>query len=155
MLKEKDVAPEFCLKNQTNENICLRTHLGSWVVVYFYPKDNTSGCTREAVDFTEHLKEFDHKNTVIFGISPDSVDSHLKFVNKHNLKLQLLSDPGHQVLEKYGVWQEKSLYGKKFFGVVRTTFLISPTGRIEKIWRKVKVDGHAVQVLCQLQEFQD
>jgi peroxiredoxin Q/BCP len=154
MLTVGAIAPDFTLTNQDGEEVCLTDYKGQWIVLYFYPKDNTSGCTREAIDFTEHLEEYRKLNARIFGISPDSVESHRKFIERHGLKVDLLADPDHLVLEQYGVWQEKSLYGKKYFGVVRTTFLINPAGKIEKIWEKVQVDGHADEVMCDIQEIQ-
>ena len=154
MLTVGAVAPDFTLSNQDGEEIRLADYQGQWVVLYFYPKDNTSGCTREAIDFTEHLEEYKRLNARIFGISPDSVESHRQFIEKHSLKVDLLADPEHLVLEQYGVWQEKSMYGKKYFGVERTTFLINPVGKIEKIWERVQVDGHADAVMCDIQEIQ-
>jgi peroxiredoxin Q/BCP len=111
--------------------------------LYFYPKDNTSGCTQEAVDFTA-------KKATIIGISPDSVKSHKSFLEKHNLSVLLLSDPEHIALTSYGVWQKKSMYGKEYMGIVRTTFLINPNGYIEQVWNKVKVAGHARDVYTKL-----
>jgi peroxiredoxin Q/BCP len=120
--------------------------------LYFYLKDNTTGCTKEAVNFSENIEEFERLNAKIIGISPDSTKSHRNFINKHNLRVILLSDPEHKVLEKYEIWQLKKRCGKESYGVVRTTFLISPTGKVEKIWKNVKVDGHADDVKCQLQD---
>lgn len=147
-------APDFCLPNQDDEEVCLRDLRGKWVVLYFYPKDNTSGCTREAVDFTEHLDAFRARNAIILGVSPDSTRSHRNFCNKHNLKITLLSDPEHSVLEAYGVWQLKRMYGREYWGVVRTTYLINPEGKIAWVWPKVKVKGHVEAVLQKLSELQ-
>ncbi len=154
MLIVGDIAPDFTLFNQDSIELSLSDYRGQWVVLYFYPKDNTSGCTREAIDFTEHLEEYKTLNAKVFGISPDSVKSHRNFIEKYDLKVDLLADPEHTILEKYGVWQVKSMYGRKYFGVVRTTVLINPEGKIEKVWEKVKVDGHANDVMCEIRDFQ-
>ncbi|NLV24816.1 MAG: thioredoxin-dependent thiol peroxidase [Deltaproteobacteria bacterium] len=153
VLQAGQKAPEFCLANKDERNVRLEDYTGRWVVLYFYPKDNTSGCTREAVDFSDMVADFAQKQAVILGISPDSVKSHGKFMEKHGLKVELLSDPDHQVCERYGVWQLKKMCGRESFGVVRSTFLINPEGIIDKVWEKVKVDGHAAAVhdrLCAL-----
>ena len=147
-----DIAPEFCLPDMNMEEYCLQEYRGQWVVLYFYPKDNTPGCTKEAVDFSENIENFKDLNATIIGISPDSAKSHVNFVNKKNLKILLLSDTDHKVLKQYGVWKTKQMFGKEYLGVVRTTFLISPTGKIEQIWDKVKVNGHVEDVMCQLKE---
>jgi len=154
MIVVGNIAPDFSLMNQDNIEVTLNDYRGQWVVLYFYPKDNTSGCTKEAIYFTEHLDEYRKLNARVFGISPDSVDSHQKFIKKYNLTIDLLADPNHEVLEKYGVWQEKSMYGRKYFGVVRSTYLINPKGKIEKVWEKVSVDGHADAVMCEIQDYQ-
>jgi len=154
-LKVGDKAPEFCLPDANNKEVCLKDFRGKWLVLYFYPKDNTSGCTKEAVDFTSYFKDFKKINAAVVGVSPDSVASHVGFIDKHNLKIILLSDPGHEVLKEYGVWQKKSMYGREYYGVVRTTFVIDPKGTIKQKWEKVKVAGHAdvvkeyVGVSCQ------
>ena len=154
-LKIGDKAPEFCLPDAKNKRVCLKDFRGKWLVLYFYPKDNTSGCTKEAVDFTSYVKDFRKMNAAVVGVSPDSVKSHVGFIGKHGLKIILLSDPEHEVLKKYGVWQKKSMYGREYYGVVRTTFVIDPNGRIKQKWEKVKVAGHAdavkdfVGVSCQ------
>ena len=142
-----DRAPDFCLPNQNDQEVCLRDLSGKWVVLYFYPKDNTSGCTREAVDFTSHIENFEEMGAVVIGISPDSTKSHRSFIEKKELKLQLLSDGKHEVLEKYGVWQLKKMYGKEYMGVVRSTFLLNPNGKVAHVWRKVRVKGHVDEVL--------
>lgn len=154
-LKVGDKAPEFCLPAANKIRICLTDFSGKWLVLYFYPKDNTSGCTKEAVDFTANINDFEKMNATVVGVSPDSVISHTNFVNKHALEVILLSDPEHRVLKAYGVWQKKSMYGREYHGVVRTTFVIDPTGKIKQKWEKVKVAGHAdavkdfVSVSCQ------
>ncbi|MBN2039342.1 MAG: peroxiredoxin [Spirochaetes bacterium] len=147
-------APDFTLKNTSGKDVKLSGFRGKWVILYFYPKDNTSGCTQEAVDFTSLLPSFVKKKAVIIGVSPDSVESHVKFITKHDLKVELLSDPDHSVLQAYGVWQKKKMYGKEFMGVVRSTFLIDEKGIIREKWDKVKVKGHAetvYQTMCSLQ----
>lgn len=146
MLKVGDKAPEFCLPNQDETQICLRDIKGKWLVLYFYPKDNTAGCTAEACDFTEALPEFDDMDAVILGVSPDSPKKHRNFIEKKNLKITLLADEESEVSQKYGVWQLKKMCGKEYMGIVRTTFLINPEGKIEKIWEKVKVKGHVEAV---------
>jgi peroxiredoxin Q/BCP len=143
-------APDFCLKDQDEKDICLKDFKDKWLVLYFYPKDNTSGCTLEAVSFTKMKSVFNEKNAVIFGISPDSPKSHCTFRDKHGLGITLLSDPDHSVLEDYGVWVLKKMYGREFYGVQRSTFLIDPAGIVRKIWEKVKVKGHAEEVYSAL-----
>lgn len=154
VLKVGDGAPDFCLPDKDRRTVCLHDYPGTWVVLYFYPRDNTSGCTREALAFTQAVEEFAQRDAVVIGVSADSVESHAKFVEKHQLTVTLLSDATHKVLEQYGVWQRKRLYGKEFWGTVRSTFLISPEGRIAEIWRTVKVEGHADAVKGRLTELQ-
>ncbi len=151
-LKAGDRAPLFCLPNQDEEGVCLEDFKGKWIVLYFYPKDNTSGCTKEAIGFTEKKKEFEALNAIILGVSPDSPKSHRNFIQKKELSLTLLSDQEHKVLEAYGVWQLKKMYGREYMGVVRSTFLIDPEGKIAHIWPKVKVTGHVEDVLSKLKE---
>jgi len=150
MLKQGDKAPQFKLKNQEGKTIELSQFLGQKVVVYFYPKDDTPGCTREAIDFTQEAKRFSESNTVILGISKDSVASHATFCNKYNLKVDLLSDEDGAVTEAFGAWQEKKNYGKTYMGIVRSTFLIDEKGVITKSWNNVKVDGHIESILKEL-----
>jgi len=152
MLSEGKEAPDFCLPDQDKREVCLSNFRGKWVVLYFYPKDNTSGCTREAQDFTEKLEEFEKLGAVILGVSPDSPKSHRNFREKKNLRVTLLSDQEHRVLETYGAWQLKKMYGREYYGVVRSTYLIDPEGRIARIWPKVKVKGHVEEVLNTLKE---
>ena len=152
VLNEGDEAPGFCLPDQNGEEICLDRFKGGWLVLYFYPRDNTKGCTLEAIDFTSNLEEFESLGAEIAGVSPDSVKSHRNFCDKHGLKITLLSDPEHTVLEKYGVWQLKKMYGREFHGVVRSTFIIDPDGIIRNVWRKVKVKGHVEAVKQKLRE---
>lgn len=145
-------AVEFCLPDEEEKVVCLKDFRGKWVVLYFYPKDNTSGCTMEAIDFTAHMDRLEKMNAVVIGISPDPPKSHAKFIDKHGLKVKLLSDKSHEVLEKYGVWQLKKMYGREYYGVVRSTFIISPDGNIDHEWRKVKVKGHVEEVIKKLEE---
>ena len=154
MPKKGDAAPEFCLPNSEAREVCLKDFRGKWVVLYFYPKDNTSGCTKEALEFTELRSKFEGMHAAIIGISPDSVESHRKFREKHALTITLLSDPDHKVLEAYGVWQLKRMYGREYHGVVRSTFLIDTDGKIAEVWTKVKVKGHAEAVQCALGDAQ-
>jgi len=153
ILKAKSKAPDFTLKNKDGEDIKLSKYNGKWVVLYFYPKDNTKGCTQQAIDFTELMPEFNKADAVILGVSPDSEKSHAKFIDKHNLKIELLSDSEHKILKKYGVWQLKKMAGREYMGVVRTTYLINPKGVIENVWEKVRVKNHVENVketLCSL-----
>lgn len=147
MLEEGQKTPGFKLKDQNGEIISLDSLKGKNVVLYFYPKDDTSGCTMEACNFRDELPKFSKLDAVILGVSPDSVESHKKFALKYKLPFSLLSDEKKEVLEKYGVWQEKSMYGKKYMGVVRTTFIINEKGIIKKIFPKVKVDDHNKEVM--------
>lgn len=152
MIKEGSKAPQFTLKNQDGQKISLKDFLGKKVVLYFYPKDMTSGCTKEACDFRDHIELFNNQNVVVLGVSADSIDLHKKFKSKYNLPFDLLSDDSKKVLEKYGVWKEKSMYGKKYFGIERTTFIIDENGRIKKIFPKVKVNGHVKEILEALKD---
>ncbi len=145
MLKVGDKAPDFTL-----QDITLSSFRGKRVVLYFYPKDNTPGCTRQACAFAGLYGEFQKKGVEVIGISKDSVASHVKFAEKYNLPFILLSDPELEAIKVYGVWQEKKLYGKVSMGVVRTTFIISPDGIIEKIMPKVKPDTNAAEILDEL-----
>ncbi|ABR30601.1 peroxiredoxin [Thermosipho melanesiensis] len=128
---------------------------GKWVVLYFYPKDNTKGCTTEAVEFSELLDEFEKLGAVVIGVSSDSIESHKKFIAKHNLRVNLFSDENKKVLEKLGIWQLKKMYGREYYGIVRTTVLINPDGKIAYVWEKVKAKGHAKEVLEKLKEMID
>lgn len=154
MINVQQAAPEFCLPNQDGVEVCLRDLKGRWTVLYFYPKDSTPGCTTEACDFSAALPEFDNRSATVIGVSPDSVASHEKFVAKQNLAVTLLSDTQKTVCEAYGVWQEKMMCGRKYMGVVRTTYLIAPDGTVAHRWDKVKVKGHAEAVAKKLQELQ-
>jgi len=147
-LAEGDPAPDFELPTDGGGRAHLKDFNGKPVVLYFYPKDDTSGCTAEAIAFNGLRAKFAAAGATVIGVSPDSAASHDKFKQKHDLKFALAADPGHSAIEAYGVWKEKSMYGRKYFGVERSTFLIRPDGRIAKVWRKVKVPGHAEEVLA-------
>ena len=147
MLKEGQEAPNFVLPTNLNKEISLTDLAGKKVVLYFYPKDSTPGCTLEARDFQSLKNEFEKNNAVILGVSKDSIKSHNKFAEKECLAFPLLSDETGAVCEKYGVWVEKSMYGKKYMGIARTTFLINENGIIAKIWPNVSVNNHAKEVL--------
>jgi len=147
MIEEGKKAPSFCLLNKDVKEVCLADFYGMWVVVYFYPRDNTPGCTREARDFTKKLATFTALHAVVIGISTDSPASHQNFVDKHILQQILLSDEQHTALQAYGVWQKKKMYGKSFYGIVRSTVLVDPDGIIAAWWPKVRVAGHVDEVL--------
>jgi peroxiredoxin Q/BCP len=142
-----DVAPAFELPQAGGGTLSLASLKGKPVVLYFYPKDDTSGCTAEAIAFSGLKPQFAKADATVVGMSPDSVKSHDKFRSKHALAVELVSDADKKVLEAYGVWTEKSMYGRKYMGVERTTFLIGPGGKVARVWRKVKVPGHAEEVL--------
>lgn len=143
-------APAFTLPDQIGQKHKLSDYAGKWVVLYFYPKDATSGCTKQACQFRDAKPEIDRRDVVVLGVSPDSVASHEKFVAKEDLNFTLLADEGAAVCTKYGVWQEKSMYGRKYMGVVRTTYLIDPKGKVAERFDKVKVPGHAEAVLARI-----
>ena len=147
-----DKAPDFTLPSDGSADISLASYRGKKVVLYFYPKDDTSGCTKEAIEFNGLRPEFDKADTVIIGMSPDNAKSHAKFKAKYELGFPLAADESKSALEAYGIWVEKSMYGRKYMGVERTTFLIGTDGTIKAIWPKVKVDGHAAEVLKAAQE---
>ncbi len=144
--------PEFKLKNKDGKTVSIEDFKGKWLVVYFYPRDMTPGCTIEAHEFTKLLPEFKKLNCEIVGISPDSMTSHCKFYDKEKLKLNLLSDPDKRVAKNFGAYGKKKLYGKEYEGIIRSTFLISPTGEIAYSWKSVKAPGHARQVLEKLKK---
>ena len=145
-----DTAPDFALQDKAGNQVRLSDFAGQKVVLYFYPKDNTPGCTRQACAFAAAYDDFKKRNITVIGISKDSVESHRKFAEKHNLPFILLADPELQAIQAYGVWQEKKLYGKVSMGVVRTTFIIDENGKIEKIMPKVKPDTNAEEILNSL-----
>ena len=146
MVKEGNKAPDFSEKNQDGKPVKLSSFKGKKnIVLYFYPKDMTPGCTTEACDFRDQFKKF--KNTIILGVSIDSPERHLKFIEKYDLPFELIADENKKISAKYGVWQEKKLYGKTFMGIVRSTFIIDKSGVVQKIFPKVKVKGHVDEVL--------
>ena len=147
MLMVGDKAPNFTLQDKNGEMVSLNSFLGKKIVLYFYPKDNTPGCTRQACAFAGLYHEFEKRGVVVIGISKDSVASHLKFAEKYNLPFILLADPQREAIEPYGVWQEKKMAGKTGMGVVRTTFIIDENGNIEKVMNKVKPDTNAQEIL--------
>ena len=140
-------APDVVLPNETGDIIDIKDFRPNMVVLFFYPRDNTSGCTREAKDFTENIELFNSLNVNVFGISKDSITSHEKFIKKQNLKMPLLSDEAGSVCEDFGVWKEKSMYGKIYMGIERSTFIIDGSGSVTHEWRKVKVANHVEEVL--------
>lgn len=150
MLKAGDKAPSFSLPSDNGEVVSLKDFKGKTVVLYFYPKDMTPGCTQEACDFRDASTKLKKSKAVIIGVSKDSVERHNKFSQKYELNFPLLSDGSGEICEAYGVWKEKSLYGKKFMGIERTTFIINPQGKIEKVFNKVKVKGHSEEVLGEI-----
>ena len=151
-MKEKELAPNFKITSSNNNEFELKKNKNKFLVIYFYPKDNTPGCTNEAKDFSKLYRKFKKLNCEIVGISKDNIESHKKFISKFKIPFQLLSDEKMIALKKYGAWGEKSMYGKKFMGIKRTTALIDPKGKIIKIWNNVKVKDHAAEVLNALKE---
>ena len=151
-LREGDIAPDFCMPDQNEKKVCLKDYKGQNIVLYFYPKDNTPGCSLEAMMFTKFKSEFEKNKTTILGVSKDSCDSHRKFIEKKNLNLTLISDRDKEIQKKYGVWRLKKFMGKEFVGTIRSTFLIDSNGKIKKIWDKVKVQGHVEQVLNEIKK---
>ena len=148
-------SPAFALQDENGTKITLSSLAGQWVVLYFYPKDDTPGCTVEACEFTSGLPKFDKLDAAVFGCSRDTPESHRKFIAKYKLKIKLLSDPDHEVMEKYGAWGEKNNYGKKTMGVIRSTVIIDPAGKFAHHWATVKAAGHAEQVRAKLAELAD
>jgi peroxiredoxin Q/BCP len=147
MLQEGTKAPDFSLPNQDGETVSLRQFAGSKVVLYFYPKDDTPGCTKEACSFRDHHKKIQDQGAVVLGISADSPESHEKFRSKYSLPFPLLSDPDAQIIKKFGAWGEKKMYGKSYEGTIRSTFIIDENGHIAKVFPKVKPDQHGKEVL--------
>jgi peroxiredoxin Q/BCP len=141
-------APDFALDSTTGRTMALQDLRGKKVVLYFYPKDDTPGCTKEACNFRDSFADFEHAGAIILGVSPDDVSSHHDFKNKFNLPFPLLADPDHKIAEAYDVWKEKSMYGKKYMGIERTTYVIDTTGKIATVFPKVKVDEHHTEVLA-------
>jgi len=154
MLAIGDDAVEFCLPNQDEEEVCLRDIKGSWIVLYFYPKDNTPGCTTEACAFTEAMPEFTDMGAMILGVSPDSPKKHRSFIEKKDLKITLLADEEKELAQAMGVWQLKKFMGREYMGIVRSTFIIDPDGKIAAVWNKVRVKGHVDAVREELSRLQ-
>jgi len=150
LVKEGEEAPDFTLKADDERKVSLKDYRGKKVMLYFYPKDGTPGCTREAIEFRDIAKEFEKEGAIILGVSKDSIKSHQKFKQKHELPFTLLSDPEGKVLDLYEVWKKKSIYGRTFMGTERTTFLVDEKGIVKKVYRKVKAKGHAQVCLLDL-----
>lgn len=152
LLKIGEKAPEFTLKNQAGEEVKLSDYQGKKVILYFYPKDMTPGCTTQACDFRDYQAEFAEENAVILGVSPDPVESHTKFRDKHGLNFPLLADTEHEVAKKYGVWQLKKTFGNEYYGIVRSTFIIDEAGNLEAEFRNIRVKNHVEKMLTYLKE---
>jgi len=155
MIANNIQAPLFCLPNSDNVELCLRDILGDWIILYFYPKDNTAGCTTEACDFTNEFREFKKLNATIIGVSPDSPDKHREFIKEYELKISLLSDMDKEALKLYEAWGVKRNFGREYEGVIRSTYIISPDGKIAHGWKNVRVKGHIEivrQKLIQIQK---
>jgi peroxiredoxin Q/BCP len=149
-LASGEKAPAFTLSDQDGNKVALGDFKGKTVVVYFYPADDTPGCTKEACQFNDNLRAFSRAGTAVLGISPDGAEKHKAFRKKYGLRFPLLTDTGHAVMERYGAWGEKTLYGKKSVGVIRSTFLVGPDGKLRRAWYHVKADGHAEKVLAEI-----
>ncbi len=149
-LKVGDIAPNFSLPSSTGKNISLNDLIGKKIVLYFYPKDDTPGCTKEACSFRDKISQFQKKNVIIYGVSADSIESHKKFIQKYSLPFPLLSDENKYMLKTYGVWKEKSFMGKKYLGIERTTVIIDENGIIKNIFDNVKVEKHIEEILTAL-----
>jgi peroxiredoxin Q/BCP len=154
MVEVGQKAPEFCLLNQDDIEICLRDLKGKWIVLYFYPKDNTPGCTTEACEFTEAAPDFSSLNAIILGVSADSTKKHRNFIEKKELGITLLSDESTEMMQEWGVWQLKKNYGREYMGVVRSTFIIDPEGIVRAKWEKVRVKDHVAKVKEELENLQ-
>ena len=154
MIKLEEKAPEFCLPNQDDIEICLRDLQGKWVVLYFYPRDNTPGCTTEACEFTEAAPDFSELDAIILGVSADSTKKHRNFIEKKELGITLLSDEDTSMMQEYGVWQLKKNYGKEYMGIVRTTLIINPEGVVKALFEKVRVKEHVAKVQAELERLQ-
>ena len=148
-------AAGFCLPNQDEEEICLRDIKGRWIVLYFYPKDNTPGCTTEACDFTAALPNFEYLNAIVFGVSPDSPQKHRNFIEKKELKITLLEDEDKSLCNAFGVWQIKKFMGKEDMGVVRSTLIIDRSGKVVAVWSTVRVKGHVDEVKARMEQLQN
>jgi peroxiredoxin Q/BCP len=154
MIQINEKAPEFCLPNQDDVEICSRDLKGKWIVLYFYPRDNTPGCTTEACEFTEAAPDFSELDAIILGVSADSTKKHRNFIEKKELGITLLSDESTDMMQEYGVWQLKKNYGKEYMGIVRSTFIIDPEGIVRAVWEKVRVKEHVANVKAKLEELQ-
>jgi len=154
MIKIDEKAPNFCLPNQDDVEICMRDLKGKWIVPYFYPRDNTPGCTTEACEFTEAAPDFSDLDAIILGVSADSTKKHRNFIEKKDLGITLLSDESTEMMQEYGVWQLKKNYGKEYMGIVRTTLIIDPKGIVRALWEKVRVKEHVANVKAKLEELQ-
>lgn len=154
MIKIDEKAPEFCLPNQDDIEICSRDLKGKWVVLYFYPRDNTPGCTTEACEFTAAAPDFSDLDAIILGVSADSTKKHRNFIEKKELGITLLSDEDTSMMQEYGVWQMKKNYGKEYMGIVRTTLIINPDGIVKALWEKVRVKEHVAKVQVELTRLQ-
>jgi len=152
MIGKGDRAPDFTLPSDDGGHVSLGDFKGRRLVLYFYPKDNTPGCTRQACDLRDEMPAFDALGVAVVGVSPDTVDAHRKFKTKYDLNFTLLADEDHEVAAAYGVWKEKSMYGRKYLGIQRSTFLIGADGRVEEVWRRVRPKGHADMVAARLGE---
>ena len=150
-IQEGETAPDFTLKDDKGSDVRLSDFRGKPVVLYFYPKDDTPGCTKEACAFRDRRSDLEERGAVVLGVSPDDVASHGQFRDKYSLNFPLLADAGHQVAERYGAWREKNMYGKTSMGIQRSTFVIDGDGKVRKVWKKVNVDGHDEQVLAALE----
>ena len=151
MISIGDNAPQFTLATNGGGQFSFAETVGKYLVLYFYPKDDTPGCTKEAIGFSEERAAFEAQNALVVGVSRDTVQKHDKFISKHDLRIPLISDEDGRLCEAFGTWVEKNMYGKTYMGIERATFLISPEGEVLKIWRKVKVPGHVEEVLSQIQ----
>ncbi len=154
-IEEGSKAPDFTLAADDGTKVKLSALRGAPVVLYFYPKDDTPGCTKEACAFRDASKELKKLGASVYGISPDDVASHVKFRDKFSLNFPLLADPEHKIAEKYGAWREKNMYGKKTMGIARSTFIIDKEGKVARVWKAVKVDGHDAAVLAALKELKE
>ena len=154
MIEVGKKAPAFTLPDQDDNKVKLKDYEGQWVVLYFYPRDDTPGCTVQACDFTASIADFEDVGATVLGCSPDTTEKHRKFIEKHDLGITLLSDPDHKVLEKYGAWGEKNMYGKVTLGVIRSTVIIDPKGKVAHHWTKVRAKGHVDKVRETLAELQ-
>lgn len=150
-----NIAPLFTSKINGEKDFDLKNFLGQWIVLYFYPKDDTSGCTKEACEFRDNMERINNFGANVFGVSPDTVKSHDKFKEKYNLNFSLIADPNKEICNLYGVMGEKKMYGKTYMGVIRSTFIINPKGEIAFLWKNVKVDGHIDEVIQKLEELKN